>query len=238
MTLLSVLRNGGHHFLPLLLSKVHDVLPRLVNPMLQTVPDTPCAEVNTFDGFGNAGMGIASGVGMNGGDFKSINNGAMTSEFKMPLPSQGLSQSLSPFDKRIESLSTPTTESQQSNDNSPFSSPSVIQNPMEYPGLAEYGGFPNLSGPSMDHSSNIGNSNIDFKPNLGVTRQSRPPLSQGCGGSSFNIGGMPRSVPDYGNQHLQRANSDGVDMGMATHLHRGNSDGVDMGMGGVDLPFR
>ncbi|PVH84729.1 hypothetical protein DL98DRAFT_397681, partial [Cadophora sp. DSE1049] len=59
MTLLSVLRNGDHRFLPLLLAKVNDVLPKLVNPMLQTVPDTPanmCADVDIFDGFGNAGI--------------------------------------------------------------------------------------------------------------------------------------------------------------------------------------
>ncbi|KAI2602451.1 fungal-specific transcription factor domain-containing protein [Hypoxylon sp. NC1633] len=55
--LLSVLRNGDHHFLPLLLNKVHDVLPRLANPMLQRAPDNACLQnIDIFDGFGNAGM--------------------------------------------------------------------------------------------------------------------------------------------------------------------------------------
>lgn len=55
MNLLSVLRNGDHRFMPLLLSKVHEVLPRLANPMLQNVPENAC-NVDIFDGFGNAGM--------------------------------------------------------------------------------------------------------------------------------------------------------------------------------------
>ncbi|RKF73149.1 Maltose fermentation regulatory protein MAL13 [Golovinomyces cichoracearum] len=59
--LLSVLRHGDHQFLPLLLAKVNDVLPRLVNPMLQTVPENSsdsasnlCHDVEIFDGRNNA----------------------------------------------------------------------------------------------------------------------------------------------------------------------------------------
>lgn len=45
--------------MPLLLSKVHEVLPKLANPMLQNVPDSVASNVcnvDIFDGFGNAGM--------------------------------------------------------------------------------------------------------------------------------------------------------------------------------------
>ncbi len=57
LQILSSLRNGDHHFLPLLLDKVHDVLPRLANPMLQRAPDNACIpNIDIFDGFGNAGM--------------------------------------------------------------------------------------------------------------------------------------------------------------------------------------
>ncbi|KAI2775765.1 fungal-specific transcription factor domain-containing protein [Daldinia loculata] len=57
LQLLSVLRNGDHHFLPLLLNKVHDVLPRLANPILQRAPENACLQnIDIFDGFGNAGM--------------------------------------------------------------------------------------------------------------------------------------------------------------------------------------
>lgn len=57
LQLLSVLRNGDHHFLPLLLNKVHDILPRLANPVLQRAPENACLQnIDIFDGFGNAGM--------------------------------------------------------------------------------------------------------------------------------------------------------------------------------------
>ncbi|KAI0517586.1 hypothetical protein F5B22DRAFT_110494 [Xylaria bambusicola] len=57
LQILSSLRNGDHHFLPLLLDKVHDILPRLANPMLQRAPDNVClSNIDIFDGFGNAGM--------------------------------------------------------------------------------------------------------------------------------------------------------------------------------------
>lgn len=57
LQILASLRNGDHHFLPLLLDKVHDVLPRLANPMLQRAPENACmANIDIFDGFGNAGM--------------------------------------------------------------------------------------------------------------------------------------------------------------------------------------
>ncbi|CAK7237608.1 hypothetical protein SEUCBS140593_010032 [Sporothrix eucalyptigena] len=53
--ILAMLRIGEHRFAPLLLVKVHEVLPRLANPMLQSPPETAC-DIDIFDGFGNAGM--------------------------------------------------------------------------------------------------------------------------------------------------------------------------------------
>lgn len=57
INIVSASRNGDYRFLPLLMSKVSEVLPRLANPMLQNVPETiAMAQVDIFDGFGNAGM--------------------------------------------------------------------------------------------------------------------------------------------------------------------------------------
>ncbi|KAI0471010.1 hypothetical protein GGR56DRAFT_658606 [Xylariaceae sp. FL0804] len=59
LQLLSVLQNGNGHFLPLLLNKVHDVLPQLADPMLKRAPENANAclqNIDIFDGFGNAGM--------------------------------------------------------------------------------------------------------------------------------------------------------------------------------------
>ncbi|KFX89540.1 hypothetical protein V490_06953 [Pseudogymnoascus sp. VKM F-3557] len=62
--LLSSLRNGDTRFRPLLIAKIHDILPRLVTPMLQTLPEQSSGMgpggVDIFDGFGNAGMGVSS----------------------------------------------------------------------------------------------------------------------------------------------------------------------------------
>lgn len=248
MTLLSVLRNGDNRFLPLLLAKVNDVLPRLVNPMLQTVPDTPanmCADVDIFDGFGNAGIGIASNFpGYNG------NGTSGSSEFKME-PDQDFNRNnistMPPYDKRIEELGSPVNNGETS-DNSPFASPAIMQSPMEFSGFNDFGGFPELSSPRIANNINSQNSLGNYGEGVGgggrqfgfkrefdmstlAGRQGgvdnmavrRPPIRQGSG-SSFGIQ-IPRSVPEqYGG--MQRAHSGG--------------EGVNMGMGvqGGDLPFR
>lgn len=62
LNIVTVLRSGNHHFLPLLLSKVHAALPKMASPMLQNAPESaaPACNIDIFDGFGNAGMGQAS----------------------------------------------------------------------------------------------------------------------------------------------------------------------------------
>jgi hypothetical protein len=57
LNIVTVIRSGDYRFLPLLLSKVNDVLPRMVNPTLQNAPENANAcSIDIFDGFGNAGM--------------------------------------------------------------------------------------------------------------------------------------------------------------------------------------
>lgn len=57
LNVLTVIRTGDLRFLPLLLRKVTDVLPKLANPMLQSAPENaPVCNIDIFDGFGNAGM--------------------------------------------------------------------------------------------------------------------------------------------------------------------------------------
>lgn len=122
LTLLSTLRNGDTRFLPLLLSKVHEVLPRLASPMLQTVPELSqsCGmnpNIDIFDGFGNAGMGVPSS-----------------------LPVQ-FETKYEP--KRIEELSSCGDGSREREGS--FSSPQIMQGPAEYSGLPDYTGFSDLS---------------------------------------------------------------------------------------------
>lgn len=242
ITLLSVLRRGDHRFLPLLLSKVHDVLPRLVNPMLQTVPEKPGAEIDIFDGFGNAGMGVATGIHNNNyneanNEYKNLaNNGNMTSEYKMPLPSHGLSTM---YDNK-QDLSTPSADSH--GEASPFTPP-MITSAMEYPGMSEFS-FPDLTNSAMSNSS-PGPSNFggDFKPDgshhLGM--RPRPPLRQDSGSSFGTLSnGIPRSIPDFVNanpHHAQRTTSEVGEMAMNGMQRAGSHADGDMGMGG-EMPYR
>lgn len=209
MTLLSVLRNGDNRFLPLLLSKVHDVLPTLANPMLQTVPDTPaamCAEVDIFDGFGPIGMGVSNYM---------PNTSSAQPEFK--IETAGM-----PFDHRIEEISSPIHRP-ENGDNSPFS-PAIISPTVEYPGISEFHSYQDMNGQSMGNSyDGIGGRQVDFKIDFegnlglgsnGVNPIRRPPLRQGSG-SSYGLpspGGVqiPRSMPDqFHHPQLQRTNSGG-----------------------------
>jgi hypothetical protein len=57
LSIVAMSRNGEHRFLPLLLSKLTEIIPRLVNPMLQNAPENPnLANIDIFGGFGSAGM--------------------------------------------------------------------------------------------------------------------------------------------------------------------------------------
>lgn len=65
LNILSLLRNGDHRFIPLLLNMAHEVLPKIINPMLQNVPDNVAlnaCNVDIFDGFGNGGMAQPSAM--------------------------------------------------------------------------------------------------------------------------------------------------------------------------------
>ncbi|KAM3448328.1 hypothetical protein MY3296_007862 [Beauveria thailandica] len=57
LTSVALARAGERRFLPLLMSKLADILPRTINPMLPNPPENVnMAAVDIFDGFGNAGM--------------------------------------------------------------------------------------------------------------------------------------------------------------------------------------
>ncbi|KAH8815955.1 hypothetical protein F5884DRAFT_203560 [Xylogone sp. PMI_703] len=205
MTLLSVLRNGDHRFLPLLLQKVHDVLPRLANPMLQTVPDnSACANIDIFDGFGNAGMGVPAQLPSQHMGVQNALN-----EFKME-------QNLAPYDKRIEDLSSPGAES--SDNHSSFMSPGIMSNGSEFPGMNEYGSFhPELNNPMMQAhglpmNENSGMGGGDYKSLVMAGRQ-RPPMRTNTT-VGYNIPNIPRTMAEYHPHPLQRANTDGLGLGM------------------------
>jgi hypothetical protein len=134
--------------------------------MLQTVPENSnnCVldhNIDIFDGFGNAGMGVPSS-----------------------LPVQ--------FDKCIEDVGA---DNSQDRDDTPFTSPPLMQSPMEYPGLSHYNGFPDLS--------------------VGMNRQGHGhPLASMPMGHNPTPNGFTvvRNVPEF--RHLQREDSGMGDFGM------------------------
>lgn len=57
LSIVAATRTGNHRFLPLLLSKVGEIVPKFVNPVLQNAPENPSlSNIDIFDGFGTAGM--------------------------------------------------------------------------------------------------------------------------------------------------------------------------------------
>jgi hypothetical protein len=218
--------------------------------MLQNVPEAAAnkyAEVDIFDGFGNAGMGVPSNFpGYNGDGSSGHFKVEPDTDYNRPNPA------LAPYNKQMEDLASPIDPSHHSNDNTPFTSPPIMQtpiSPMEYPGMNNFGGYQNMNAPNMSNNlhirNNMGNygegvgggAQVEFKqeydgnmnlgaqtvgPHNAMGMMRRPPLRQGSG-SSYGIQ-IPRSVPAQFT-HLQRASSHGQD--------------VNTGMGGVgDMPFR
>ncbi|KAI1860477.1 hypothetical protein JX265_009876 [Neoarthrinium moseri] len=141
LQVVSVLRSGEHHFLPLLLSKVHDALPRLANPLLQRVPDNIC-NIDIFDGFGNAGMAQPPVMT----DFKTEQHFKPEPYTPAPVP-------------RVDEIANDSGSSNgaptATDMNSPFamaSSPAVMSPAgVEYPHMAEYNSIPDIMG-SMGQS--------------------------------------------------------------------------------------
>ncbi|KAF7942969.1 hypothetical protein EAE96_010918 [Botrytis aclada] len=224
MTILSILRNGDHRFLPLLLNKVHDVLPGLVNPMLQNAPENTqmCADVDLFDGFGNTGISIPP---------QNYNTMATSgpNDYKISHATGGLA-----FDKRIEELSSPSVTGSMSAETTPFTSPPIMNPVMEYQAL-DYPGFHDLNSHAhgMDFKREFGVENGESSFGVsspgGMSEMSsgvasvngngiggrRPPIRQGSG-SSYGLP-LPRSIPEFNHGHFSRASTGGEDMGVGVN---------------------
>ena len=135
LNIVTVIRNGDHRFLPLLMSKVTAALPKLASPMLQNAPETAAVACNMdiFDGFGNPGMCPSGPVY---GDF----------EHKFAVPH---------FDEMSSDSNSPNGPPSSSNDmNSPFaSSPSIMSPGGELPhGLQDFNSMPEMVMSPISHA--------------------------------------------------------------------------------------
>ncbi|XXH00046.1 Glucose-repressible alcohol dehydrogenase transcriptional effector [Hypoxylon texense] len=144
LQLLSVLRSGDHHFLPLLLNKVHDVLPRLANPLLQRAPENSCMQnIDIFDGFGNNGMAQP-----------------MMTDFKTEPYTPGSMQ-------HIQEIGTDSNHSSNGDDmKSPF--PVVSSPPMMSPGVdyhgSDFNSIPDMISPMGQPSQHSLNQQASLNP--------------------------------------------------------------------------
>ncbi|WQF89839.1 hypothetical protein CDEST_14853 [Colletotrichum destructivum] len=147
LNIVAVLRHGDHRFLPLLLSKVAEIMPRLTNPMLQNAPENSnLGNIDIFDGFGNAGMAQPP----------PQMQMQMDTEYERKFPSADYEKKYNMSDVNSSSSETNTVAASSTGApsvppvtaadiNSPFaSSPAIMSPPMEYPhnGMNDYGCTP------------------------------------------------------------------------------------------------
>ncbi|KAK4157532.1 maltose fermentation regulatory protein MAL33 [Chaetomidium leptoderma] len=135
LNIVTVIRNGDHRFLPLLLSKVALALPKLASPMLQNAPETaPTCNMDIFDGFGNSGMCQPP-----------VYSGDFDNKFAVPR-----------FDEMNSDSNSPNGPPPSSNDmNSPFaSSPAIMSPGIELPhGLqTDFSSMPDMVMSPISHA--------------------------------------------------------------------------------------
>lgn len=208
LSLLSSLRNGDNRFLPLLLQKVHDVLPRLVNPMLQVVPENAAsqmaANVDIFDGFGNAGMGVpvvpVAQMGMQRPQIQQFDSSkGRIQELPEPPtsnPQQNHNQNLPQHNQNhqqnsMEQQHSNASGSQHNQSQSPYSQEGQI---FTSPPLMESAGLDNqMSFPGMDAYSYLP---ADGGSGMQNGLQNARPLGLGVGVGGRD-GGFMGSVSEY-----------------------------------------
>lgn len=133
LSIVAMSRNGDNRFLPLLLNKVSDVLPRLINPMLQNAPEnTPMASMDMFDGFGTAGMAqppAQMSMAMDGDYDRKFSVEEYEKKYAMEM-----NANTSPESGANSNNSPPVSQQQPADLNTSFvNSPAIMSPVMDYP---------------------------------------------------------------------------------------------------------
>ncbi|KAF5137327.1 Maltose fermentation regulatory protein MAL13 [Metarhizium anisopliae] len=137
LSLAAVARNGDYRFLPLLLNKLGEVLPRITNPMLQNAPENSnLANIDIFDGFGTAGMAQPP----------SQMHMAMDNDYDRKF-------SVEEYEKKYAMEMNGNTPESATHSNHSHSSPSIAQQGSDMGG--SFIGSPNIMSPGMDYSHNM-----------------------------------------------------------------------------------
>ncbi|KAF3809675.1 putative transcriptional regulatory protein [Colletotrichum gloeosporioides] len=163
LNIVAVLRHSDFRFLPLLLNKVADIMPRLTNPMLQNAPENAnLGAIDIFDGFGNAGMAQPPQMQMQMDTDYDRKFSVADYDKKYGMSDMNSNVSDGNVSTGAPSVSVPATTADM---NSPFaSSPAIMSPPMEYPhnGMNDYGcaQMPDMvMSPMGQNGSSIGGSN-------------------------------------------------------------------------------
>lgn len=256
LNVLSMLRNGDHRFMPLLVSKVHEVLPQLANPMLQNVPDSVAnniCSVDIFDGFGNAGMAQTPAMM----DFEkkypspdSSSSQAGGSSSANDLHSPFVSSPMSPpsdFSHGLANTSfNPMSEVMMNQMGQAIGTPTTTSNPPATPLPQHQPATPITPMPTLNpHIQNGMNSTLDQPANLNMTHQNQSfgqPFNQSMSyamsamGQNMNANNMiHRQTPNRANSFALAQNPQVRTIGDFQALQRTNSEMSAMNpMGGMN----
>lgn len=209
LDVIAVIRTGEHRFVPLMFTKVHEILPRLTTPILLFAPENACnnlANIDIFDGFGNAGM---AQLPVQDFDRKF----ASRMDESSGASANGLN---SPFITSPSSVMSPTMEfPAHQGMQSDFMS-DMVMNPMSQgmPGLsplphtmARHGldHSQPLMSPSLNKSINMVDQNMMMRPQVQRSNSfAVPPTLRGVG-SDFS---MQRHNTDLGNMSIPNMSGD------------------------------
>ncbi|KAL0932873.1 C6 zinc finger protein [Colletotrichum truncatum] len=164
LNIVAVLRHSDFRFLPLLLNKVADIMPRLTNPMLQNAPENSnLGNIDIFDGFGNAGMAQPPPqmqMQMDAEYDRKFSVADYEKKYGMSDMNSNVSDTNTISGSSTGAPSVPPATTADMN--SPFaSSPAIMSPPMEYPhhGMNDYGCTPMpdmVMSPMGQNGSSIG----------------------------------------------------------------------------------
>ncbi|KAG6040579.1 hypothetical protein E4U41_000087 [Claviceps citrina] len=211
LVMVAVARNGDYRFLPLLMSKLSEVLPRLTNPMLQNAPENVnLANIDIFDGFGTAGMAQPpSQMHMSLDSDYDRKFSAEEYDKKYAISMAGNTPESATHSNHSNG-SPPVAQQASSDMGSSFvGSPSILPQAMDYP--HSMNGF--ISDMVMSPMGNQGQPND--MPAAGQQQMSHDAMSQRLNGmgpqtmrsqgmSAMNsLGGMSQIQPRQDNFHLQ-----------------------------------
>lgn len=200
LSIVAMSRNGDHRFLPLLLNKMHEILPRVINPMLQNPPENPnLANMDIFDGFGNAGMAQPPQMQL------SINTDY---DQKFSVEEYDKQYQMEMAGGTPESNSTsngPASVKQQGSDmnNSFVSSPGIMSPGMEYPsGMSNFGCTPmsEMVMSPLGHQTNpLGQPQHQEQQHASQHMGSQQQMNHGHEAmGQHHMGGMPQQMRQQG----------------------------------------